>query len=60
MLHEVLPVLTADKVAEASSLFRRWLDIRGYGPVKEASVHEVRAQLETERRSLLNPNQKAA
>ena len=60
MLHEVLPVLTADKVAGASSLFRRWLDIRGYGPVKEASVHEVRAQLETKRHSLFAADQEAA
>ncbi|MGB5576251.1 MAG: indolepyruvate ferredoxin oxidoreductase family protein [Woeseiaceae bacterium] len=60
MLNEVLPVLTADTQSEASGLFRRYLDIRGYGPVKEASVREVRAQLEAEYRSLLNPKQKAA
>lgn len=60
MLNEILPLLTADTQSEASGLFRRYLDIRGYGPVKEASVREVRAQLEADYRSLLNPKQKAA
>ena len=60
MLNEILPLLTADTQSEASDLFRRYLDIRGYGPVKEASVREVRAQLEADYRSLLNPKQKAA
>ncbi|MDH3441411.1 MAG: pyruvate ferredoxin oxidoreductase, partial [Gammaproteobacteria bacterium] len=60
MLDEVLPVLTADTIAQASSLFRLWLDIRGYGPVKEASVREVRAQLEMELGNWLTVNQRAA
>ncbi len=60
LLNEVLPVLAADTLADASSLIRRYLDIRGFGPVKEASVREARARIETERRNLLNPNQKAA
>ncbi|MDH3363769.1 MAG: indolepyruvate ferredoxin oxidoreductase family protein [Gammaproteobacteria bacterium] len=60
LVDEVLPVLTADTLADASSLFRRYLDIRGYGPVKEASVREVRAEVETQRRDLLNPNREAA
>ncbi|MBT8111860.1 MAG: indolepyruvate ferredoxin oxidoreductase family protein [Gammaproteobacteria bacterium] len=60
MLNEVLPLLTAETLAQASRLFRRWLDIRGYGPVKEESVREVRAQLESERHCLLTADQKAA
>ncbi len=60
LLDEVLPVLAAETISDASSLIRLYLDIRGYGPVKEASVHDVHAQVETERRNLLNPDQKAA
>jgi indolepyruvate ferredoxin oxidoreductase len=60
LLDELLPVLCGENLAEATSLVRRYQDIRGYGPVKDASVREVRADVETGLQNLLVANQKAA
>jgi indolepyruvate ferredoxin oxidoreductase len=60
LLDELQPVLRADNIAEAASLIRCYLDIRGYGPVKEESVHEVREQVEKGLQNLLAGNQQAA
>ncbi|MCP4300087.1 MAG: pyruvate ferredoxin oxidoreductase, partial [Gammaproteobacteria bacterium] len=60
LLDKLLPVLCTENLAEATSLVRRYQDIRGYGPVKDASVLEVRAHVETGLKNLLVANQKAA
>jgi indolepyruvate ferredoxin oxidoreductase len=60
LLDELLPVLRADNIAEAASLIRHYLDIRGYGPVKEESVREARERVEKGLQNLLDGNQKAA
>jgi indolepyruvate ferredoxin oxidoreductase len=60
LLDELLRVLNADNVAAAASLVRQFLDIRGYGPVKEESVLLVREQIKTGLRELFEGNQKAA
>jgi indolepyruvate ferredoxin oxidoreductase len=60
LLDEVLPALRADNVDQASSFVRHYLDIRGYGSVKEESVRKVRDQVEAGLHELLTANRKAA
>jgi len=60
LLEELLPVLRADNMAEAAGLIRRYLDIRGYGPVKEESIREVREGVTTGLQDLLEVKRKAA
>jgi indolepyruvate ferredoxin oxidoreductase len=60
LLDEVLPALRADNLDQASSFVRHYLDIRGYGSVKEESVRKVRDQVEAGLHELLTANRKAA
>ena len=60
LVGEILPVLHSDNVDQASRIIRRYLDVRGFGPVKEESVGEVRRHVETGLQSLLADKQKAA
>ena len=55
----VLEHLAAHNVADAATAVRLYLDIRGYGPVKEAAVASVRQRLE-DALSALTSNQRAA
>ena len=45
LLQQVLPALRADNLDEATELVRLFMNIRGYGPVKEESVRIVREQV---------------
>ena len=60
LLDQLLPMLRADNIAEVSGLVRNYLDIRGYGPVKDDSVREVRERVATGLHELLAAKQKAA
>jgi len=60
LVDEILPILTPDNLDQASRLVRCFMDIRGYGPVKEESVQKVREIVEQERQVLLALNAKAA
>ncbi len=42
----LLQSLTADNISAATAIVNRYLDIRGYGPVKEQALHEVRADIQ--------------
>ena len=57
---ELLPVVCFGNIGAVSAIVRRYLDIRGYGPVKEESVREVRAAVETAVRCLLDESRRAA
>jgi indolepyruvate ferredoxin oxidoreductase len=45
----VIANLRSDNISAATNLVSHYLDIRGYGPVKEASVAEVRARIAKDR-----------
>jgi indolepyruvate ferredoxin oxidoreductase len=45
LIDTLLPKLNDHNVAEAAELVGHYMDIRGYGPVKEQAVEEVRAKL---------------
>jgi indolepyruvate ferredoxin oxidoreductase len=45
LVDELLPRLNDDNGAEAADLVGLYLDIRGYGPVKEQAVNDVRARI---------------
>ena len=57
---QLLPVVCLENIGTVSAIVRRYLDIRGYGPVKEESAREVRAAVETAVRCLLDETRKAA
>ena len=46
-IEKLLGSLDADNLAEATAIVSRYLDIRGYGPVKELAATEVRADIES-------------
>ena len=45
LIDELLPRLNDDNGADAAGLVELYLDIRGYGPVKEQAVDDVRARI---------------
>ncbi|MGB5627383.1 MAG: indolepyruvate ferredoxin oxidoreductase family protein [Woeseiaceae bacterium] len=57
---ELLPIVSSENISEISAIIGRYLDIRGYGSVKEESVREVRAAVDTAIRCLLGETRKAA
>ncbi len=57
---ELLPIVSSENISEISAIIGRYLDIRGYGSVKEESVREVRAAVDTAIRYLLGETRKAA
>jgi indolepyruvate ferredoxin oxidoreductase len=57
---ELLPIVRSENIGEVSAIIGRYLDIRGYGSVKEESVREVRAAVDTAIRSLRGQTRKAA
>ena len=57
---DLLPSLNAGNIDAAEALVREYLEIRGYGPVKEQAAAEARARLAKRRRTLEAPDAKAA
>jgi indolepyruvate ferredoxin oxidoreductase len=49
-IDELLPALTAENIDQARDTVRLYMDIRGYGPVKDLAIEEVRAKLAQERK----------
>ena len=45
LVDEILPALTAERLSDAAELFSLYMNIRGYGPVKEEAVSLVRRQI---------------
>ena len=60
LVNDLLPVVGATNLAAASELIRCFMDIRGYGPVKEESVHLVRAAVAARMQELLGEDRIAA
>jgi indolepyruvate ferredoxin oxidoreductase len=52
LLGTLLPALTAERLQEATELVELFMNIRGYGPVKDESVKLVRQQLQARQFSL--------
>ena len=50
-IDELLPRLTGDNVDQACDLVALYMDIRGYGPVKEQAIEEVRSSIDSISRS---------
>jgi indolepyruvate ferredoxin oxidoreductase len=56
----LLPLLDAGNIGVVEAIVREYLEIRGYGPVKEAAADEARERIEARRRQLAAPTTKAA
>ncbi len=56
LIDEVLPELTTAKLADATDLFGLYMDIRGYGPVKEESVSLVRRRIADQLQNMVSPS----
>ena len=60
LMDTLLPVLTADNVEQASRVVSHYMDIRGYGPVKDESVTKVRTAVQDSLQQLTGFNAEAA
>ena len=56
----LLQRLTAVNVEFATDIVNEYLEIRGYGPVKEAAARDARTRIETKLKVHLNITEKAA
>ncbi len=45
MISELLPDMTSQKLGEATTIAGLYMDIRGFGPVKEAAANRIRRQV---------------
>jgi len=59
-LEQLLAMLNKDNIDEATAIVSRYLDIRGYGPVKEQAAEEVRADIKSRMAALTSRVQAAA
>lgn len=59
-IDQILAVLNEDNIAEATAIVSRYLDIRGYGPVKEQAAEEVRADIAIRLAELIRSDKVAA
>ncbi len=59
-IDELLTELNAANVDAVAELIGKYMDIRGYGPVKEESVHDVRNEIDAARRALAAEDRAAA
>ena len=60
LIDEVLPVLREDRLQEAASLVALYMNIRGYGPVKNESIDLVRGQVAEQLQNLVSVTAAAA
>jgi indolepyruvate ferredoxin oxidoreductase len=56
----LLQTLTAGNVELATDIVKEYLEIRGYGPVKEAAAQDARDKMEMMLQEYLNITDKAA
>jgi indolepyruvate ferredoxin oxidoreductase len=59
-LQTVLQVLDADNLALATEIVELFMEIRGYGPVKEVAVAKIRPQIEQKLAAFTSTRRKAA
>ncbi len=60
LLVDLLAGLRADNIDAAATIVRQYLDIRGYGPVKEEAVAQVRARVAALHQDFVNISGRAA
>ncbi len=60
LIDEVLPVLREDRLQEAANLVALYMNIRGYGPVKNESIDLVRDQVAEQLQNLVSVSAAAA
>jgi indolepyruvate ferredoxin oxidoreductase len=60
LIDELLPALREDRMRDATLLVELYMKIRGYGPVKEKSVAEVRLAVAQGLRTLISVSSEAA
>jgi indolepyruvate ferredoxin oxidoreductase len=59
-LETLLQNLRPDNIEVATSIVDLYLEIRGYGPVKEQAIAEVRPKIERALRDIVTVTQRAA
>ena len=59
-VEQLLTALEPEKIADAVAIAAAYMDIRGYGLVKELAAAKVRERVEQGLSALLNPVSKAA
>jgi indolepyruvate ferredoxin oxidoreductase len=60
LLEELLPALSEDRLQDATDLVSLYMNIRGYGPVKDESVDLVRRQVAERLQDLVSVSAEAA
>jgi indolepyruvate ferredoxin oxidoreductase len=60
LIDTVLASLNSDNLDQARHIVVLFMDIRGYGPVKEAAIDDVRQRVATDLQDYLNVRQQAA
>jgi len=60
LIDTILPSLNRDNLDQARHIAALIMDIRGYGPVKEAAIDDVRRRVATDLQDFLNVRQQAA
>jgi len=60
LIDELLPVLREDRLQDATLLVGLYMNIRGYGPVKEESVEKVRLEVAQGLQTLISVSSEAA
>ena len=60
MIDAILPTLCRDNLERARDIVALTMDIRGYGPVKEEAIEEVRERVARQLHDYLNATQQAA
>ena len=60
LIDELLDGLAAENVALAAAIVSEYLEIRGYGPVKEQAAREARTRIESQRGAFRQVTAKAA
>jgi indolepyruvate ferredoxin oxidoreductase len=59
-LEQLLTGLRVDNVSEAAEIVALYMEIRGYGPVKEAALERMRPQIESRLAAFASANKQAA
>ena len=56
LVDDIVPTLTPARLTAATELISLFMDIRGYGPVKEAAVNQVRGQITRQLQNMDSPS----
>ena len=59
-LDQLIESLNVDNIDTATDIVNEYLEIRGYGPVKEQAAAEAKSRIESKLANFLQPSQRAA